>query len=484
MLSALLPGLGQLVARRWRRAWALVAAAALLGLLGWWLRPAPEVLLSLVVRPEARPWLHASNGLLLLLRLGAAVDAYLITVRPPAIPLVPRTATAMVGTAAALTLVLAAVALPHAALGYTVQRTGEVLDQVLVAEAAGAVPQDGQQAPGRPSTDPAPSRTDPAPTRTDPARTPTSPAALPQAPANPWQENERLTVAVLGSDAGPGRVGARLDALLVASLDTSTGAAALFSVDRYLAGFPVPEHLDELYHANCTEGEGWRYLNALYTCGVERIDTELAALYPDSADPAAQAVTDTLAELLDLQIDHHALVDMAGFVAVVDALGGIELELEQPLRVRMSPAQQGSPWRTVDLPSGRQQLDGEQALAYARVRGAGGDAARMQRQRCLVAGSLAAADLPGLLRGFPALATAVEQHLVTDVATTELPQLLRLLLEIELGPVVAEGFGPPGYRGADHAPDVTAIRERTAVLLEGAAGPGDIEVVGAQVTCP
>ncbi|MFO7777839.1 MAG: LCP family protein [Nitriliruptoraceae bacterium] len=506
-MSALVPGLGQLVLRRWWRGSALLVVALLLAAAGAWAAQAPDPVLTWLLHPDALPWLLSGNLLVFIYRLAAAVDAYVLGARPPAIPALPRGPAATLATAGGLGVLLAAVALPHAAVGYATYRTTEVVDNLFVAEApeppdppipAGpdAVTGDvddrtatddaddeaatGDAADGVEGTD-----RDRQPPSTRPERPPApDPADLPKVPDNPWLADERLTVAVLGSDAGPGRVGSRLDAMLVASLDTRTGRATVVSVDRYLADFPLPDHLADLYAANCPQGDGWRYLNALYTCGLERIDEELAALYPDAVDPAARAVTDTLATLLDLPIDHYALVDMAGFVGVVDALGGVELDVGTPMTVRLSPSTPKGKWRTFALDAGPQQLGGEEAMAYVRMRDSEGDRGRMARQRCFVAGAVAAADPPSLLRGFPALATAIEEHLVTDVAVTQLPALLQLLLQVDLGPVMAEGFGPPDYRGGDHVPDVDAIRSRFAALLDGEVEDGDLEVDDAIGVCP
>ncbi len=497
-LSALVPGLGQLLLRRWLRGSAFLVVALLLTIAGAWAMRSPDVVLAWLLRPAALPWLLSGNLLLLVYRLVAAVDAYVLGARPAAIPALHRTPVAALATVLGVGVLLLAVALPHAAAGYASYRTAEVVDSVFVPEApAGSAPgadlERSTKGGGAGATEPDDGTTDgvddeDAVRDTDPDEAagpseverpaPPDPADLPKVPDNPWLADERVTVAVLGSDAGPGRVGARLDALLVASLDTSTGSVTVISVDRYLADFPLPDHLAEVYAANCPEGDGWRYLNALYTCGLERIDEELAALYPDAVDPAAQAVTDTLATLLDLPIDHYALVDMAGFVGVVDALGGVELDLGTPVNVRLSPATPGGQWRTFALDAGPQRLGGEEAMAYVRMRDGGGDRERMARQRCFVAGAVAAADPPSLLRGFPALATAVEEHLVTDVAVTQLPGVLQLLLQLDLGPLAAEGFGPPDYRGPDHVPDVAAIRARVAALLDGEVEGGDGEVEG------
>ena len=476
VLSVVLPGLGHLSLGWQRRGWLLVVVGLAVAGAGAWVASNTAMSAGWLFRPDALPWLLSGNLVLLVFRLGAAVDAYHLGSRPRAIPALPRRALASVGTVGAVTGLLIVVVAPHALVAYATVRTAEVVDAVFVAD----------DAPPPPLPAAPPNRDAEAPPAPEaPVERPEPPALedLPRVPDNPWLAEERVTVAVLGSDAGPGRSGSRLDAILVGSLDTVTGRAVMVSVDRYLADFPLPEHLDELYDDNCPQGEGWRYLNALYTCGLERIEEELAELYPDAVDPAASAVTDTLATLLDVRIDHYAVVDMAGFVGVVDALGGVELELSREVTVRMSPASDEAEWRTFSLGSGRQVLTGEEAMAYVRVRGAGGDRARMDRQRCFVAGALDSADAPSLLRGFPAIADAVEQHVTTDVPVVRLPALLQLLLTLDLGPVAGEGFGPPDFRGPDHVPDVAAIRARMAELLEGDLGDTDIEVVDG-VACP
>jgi len=476
VLSVVLPGLGHLSLGWRRRGWGLLVVALSVVGAGAWAASNTGPAVGWLFRPGALPWLLSGNLVLLVFRLGAAVDAYRLGARPRAVPVLPRRVVASVGTLVAITGVLAIVVAPHAMVAYATVRTAEVVDAVFVANDATPPP-----LPARP-----PSQDDEAHAAPDaPVERPEPPAVedLPRVPDNPWLADERLTVAVLGSDAGPGRSGSRLDAILVGSLDTVTGRTVVVSIDRYLADFPLPDHLAELYADNCPDGEGWRYLNALYTCGRERIDQELGELYPDAVDPAASAVTDTLATLLDIRIDHYAVVDMAGFVGVVDALGGVELELSQDVTVRMSPASDDAEWRTFRLESGRQVLTGEKAMAYVRVRGAGGDRARMDRQRCFVAAALASADAPSLLRGFPALADAVEQHVATDVPVARLPALLQLLLQVDLGPVAGQGFGPPDFRGPDHVPDVAAIRARMAELFEGDLADTDIEVVDG-AACP
>lgn len=454
--SLLVPGLGQwLVGRRVKAAWflgvavALGAGAAWLGtrdtvtLAGWALTP--EVLLGVI----------AVNLSVLVFRLYATFDAYADGVRPPSVPALPRSGWASFGVSGALLMVAVVAVLPHVLIGYYTMSAHDMLSAVFAADSSREVSEGGSDVEVRPAD--VGQRSEP---RTD---------AMPQDPpthANPWQEAGRITIALLGSDAGPGRDADRIDALLVVTVDTRTGDAAVFSVDRYLADFPLPARIAGLYAEHCPSGEGWRYINALYRCADERVPEDFAAAYPNAEDPAAAAVADVLSELLGIGVPHYVLVDMAGFVAVVDALGGVELDLAEPLRVRLSPPS-GNQWNTVDLAAGPQVVDGEQALAFVRVRERdGGDADRMRRQRCLASSVVRGADVGSILRGFPALTEAIEQHAVTSIPIGMLPDLIEVLPSVDPDRVVAVGFGPPEYRGWDHRPDVGRIQQRVRQVLQ------------------
>ena len=454
--SVLLPGAGQLLLGRRGKGALLVCVAIAIGVsAGWlWTRDT-TTLASWAVHPGVLLWLLGVNLAVALFRLYATFDAYAEGVRPPARPALPRRAVASFGVTGALLLIAAVVIVPHAAVGYYAATTHDLLQTVFVVD-----------------DDPPPTTTPPP----DVAQPEEPTEALEDDPpveqpveVNPWTQAGRVTIALLGSDAGVGRAGDRIDGLLVVTVDTETGDAALFSVDRYLADFPLPDRIAEPYAEHCPYGEGWRYLNALYRCGHERAPEEFAAAYPNAQDPAAAAVVDVLSGLLGIGIPHYAMVDMAGFVAVVDALGGVELDLTSPLRVRISPSDGGA-WHTIDLPAGPQVVDGEEALAYARVRERdGGDADRMRRQRCLVSSVIRTADVGSVLRGFPTVSAAVEEHVETSIPLRLLPDLIELVPSMDADRVVAVGFGPPDYRGWDHRPDVARIQARVRQVLDDPA---------------
>jgi LCP family protein required for cell wall assembly len=92
-----------------------------------------------------------------------------------------------------------------------------------------------------------------------------------------------------------------------------------------------------------------------------------------------EQATAVVENLTGISVDRYAIVDFGGFEEAIDALGGVTLEVEEPIRL-------GIEGRRVYIPAGRQELDGLEALAYARYRGtACGDLGRIKRQQRLIA---------------------------------------------------------------------------------------------------
>lgn len=101
-------------------------------------------------------------------------------------------------------------------------------------------------------------------------------------------------------------------------------------------------------------------------------------------------LTRTVEEATGLRLDHYAEVDFLGFTGIVDGLGGVRMCLDKPLRDEKSGA---------DLPKGCQQLDGKQALAFARARYSDpeGDLGRVKRQQQLLGAIAGKATAPSVL---------------------------------------------------------------------------------------
>jgi LCP family protein required for cell wall assembly len=125
-------------------------------------------------------------------------------------------------------------------------------------------------------------------------------------------------------------------------------------------------------------GYGWDKLNAAYAYGYQYEAAE-GASDKDRQASGAQLLVQTISSLTGLQIDHYAEVDLLGFFKLSSVVGGVEVNLCEPVRDKFSG---------VDLQAGVQTISGEQALAFVRQRHGlpRGDFDRIIRQQTFIAG--------------------------------------------------------------------------------------------------
>ncbi len=276
---------------------------------------------------------------------------------------------------------------------------------------------------------------------------------------------DRVTILLAGGDGGPGRGGSRTDSIMVASLDTTTGKAALFSIPRNMTHVPIPDEWstafvdlekqlvpysersawtdedgdgepDQFVPCNCFPDQ----INAIYPFTRKWVDT-----YPEEVDPGLAALRDTLEILLGIEIDYYAMVNMSGFVRVVDALGGVRVYVTGSVSTEVSPAREGEDWIIIDLSPGWQRLNGHEALAYVRERKSTSDYTRMHRQRCMLKAVAAQADAARLITRFSAISRAIGSSVKTDIDLAYLPRLIEYASALDFEDVATVGFVPPYY---------------------------------------
>lgn len=237
---------------------------------------------------------------------------------------------------------------------------------------------------------------------------------------NAWADKPRVNVLLLGSDAGDDRVGVRTDSMMVASIDTRRGDTVLFSLPRNLEMVPIPDSnpLSTLYPDGYDCGDEC-LLNGIWT-----LATDHPELFPGDSNPGLTSTRDVIGEILGLEIDRSLVVDLRGFQALVDAMGGIDVNVRE--RVCVSCKLVGGrivftrgEERWIEI--GPQHLDGYHALWYARSRAGSDDFSRMRRQRCVTGAIIDQADPVTLLRNYPDLARVVRNNLTVDIPTAELP---------------------------------------------------------------
>ncbi|MBW0118108.1 LCP family protein [Pseudonocardia abyssalis] len=247
----------------------------------------------------------------------------------------------------------------------------------------------------------------------------------------------RVNLLLVGSDAGPDRTGTRTDTMMVASIDTTSGRTTLFSLPRNIAyaqfppGSPMAEEFPDGFHDSAGPSGNY-YLNAVYAYGHEYPD--LAPAGPTD-DPGLNLLHQTISYMLGLDLDYFVELDMAGFAAIIDSLGGVRVDVG-PDRIPIggiSPTGRAVP-PTGYIEPGVQQLSGEDALAFARSRTNSTDYVRMGRQRCLLQNILDQNQPTELLTNFQSIATAT-----TDSVSTDIPQqALPALLSVADGPIQLE----------------------------------------------
>ncbi|MDQ3792582.1 MAG: LCP family protein [Actinomycetota bacterium] len=165
--------------------------------------------------------------------------------------------------------------------------------------------------------------------------------------------------------------------------------------------------------------------------GEDKINVAFAAGGPE-------LTVETLENLTGLPIDNYVVVHFDGVQDIVDAMGGITVEVEEPIEV-------GIEGRPVSIPAGTQTLDGFEALAYVRYRGTPtADIGRIGRQQRFLQELAQEATSPAKLPRLPATALAVWRNIETNMNPL---QAARFAVQMRLaGGVEAEIYpGAPQY---------------------------------------
>ncbi len=241
---------------------------------------------------------------------------------------------------------------------------------------------------------------------------------------DPFGDKERVNVLLLGGDGGEGRDGVRTDTVIVASIDTGSGETTLFSLPRNLENLPFPagSPLAEAYPDGFWyETESESLLNAVYRNG--------PAANPDilgpTDDPGADFLKLGVGEALGLTIDYFVLVNLDGFSRLVDALGGITVNVNYWVPVGGDPGTGALPNDYIE-PGPNVAMDGPTALAFARGRFNLTDYDRMARQRCTISAIIEAADPITLLEQYQEIAETTQDIVSTDIPSGALDDFVDL----------------------------------------------------------
>jgi LCP family protein required for cell wall assembly len=212
-----------------------------------------------------------------------------------------------------------------------------------------------------------------------------------------------LNIVLLGSDRRPGSGAWRTDSMIVVSVDTEENVVRLLSIPRDLWVY-IPGH------------------------GYNRINT--ADLWGELAKRGSgpERVKQTIHHNLGIPIHYYVRVDFQGFIKIIDAVGGVNIDVECPLP-------------DINLSAGIQHMNGKQALRYSRSRKSTSDFDRGRRQRKVLMALWDQALTLDLIPRLPALWRAMDDAFETDLPLDQVINLAYVGVQLKPQHILSRAIG-------------------------------------------
>jgi LCP family protein required for cell wall assembly len=460
-LSFVLPGLGQLSSGAMRRGvvFAIPASAVFLVVVALAAGGLSEIA-DIVLRPEALIGLLVLNVGLAAYHVVAIVDAYRVAGRGSLQPGARRIGPIV------LAVLLTATLTVHGALEVVGFQAHETLETIFPWDDPGGAwvipePSSDPEPTSSPAPSPSPSTRPSSPSASAAPSPSSSPSPSPTAKPGPkprWAKNGRLDLLLIGSDAGPDRWSLRTDTLIVLSIDVSTKRVALFGIPRNMVGVPLPPESAGAFKGGRFPG----LLNALYVYAMGH-----PATFPGGDARGFRAVTGAVQELVGVRLDGVVVVNLAGFVRLIDAIGGLWIDVPKRLVDRAYPLEDGSGHIRLDIRPGCQLLDGRMALAYARSRRQDSDYGRMRRQQQVLVALARQVEPLELVPQVPKLLKIAKDNLWTTIKRSEVKDLASLAARADVRRVKTVLFVPSRYPSHLTTSEIARIRKVVGTAFEG-----------------
>lgn len=206
--------------------------------------------------------------------------------------------------------------------------------------------------------------------------------------------SDKATIMIMGVDERDDDVG-RSDTLMIASIDPKKNQASLLSVPR-----------DTRVKI---KGHGFDKINAAYAYGHEQLSQ------------------DTVENLLGLNIDHYIIINTKSFKKIIDAIGGIDIDV--PKRMYYEDPWDDDGGLIIDFKPGKQHMDGAKAITYVRYRDEEGDIGRIHRQQAFMQACLEKLVSPAIIPKLPTVIREVMSSIKTDLSFKQLLEFAGTLKE-------------------------------------------------------
>ena len=274
----------------------------------------------------------------------------------------------------------------------------------------------------------------------------------------------RYNILVLGSDAGSDRFGVRPDSISVFSISATSGKVAVIGIPRGLEKVPfsADSPLWSVYP------NGWNCLNeCLINALYKNVMDSHQDLYPDAekigSTAGVEATKDAVEGVTGLKITSYVMIEMNAVTKLVDALGGVRIDVKQRLPIG-GQADDGSDARAWIEVGDNQLLDGYHALWYARSRHTTSDFDRMRRQKEVQAAILKQVNPAVIFTRFQEIAAAGKSLVKTDVPKDMIATYLDLANKAKKrGFKVLDLVPEKGYHPGN--PDYPAIQKAVAKII-------------------
>ncbi|MGZ6733914.1 MAG: LCP family protein [Nocardioides sp.] len=263
----------------------------------------------------------------------------------------------------------------------------------------------------------------------------------------------RYNVLLVGADSGVTRWGLRTDSMTIASIDAKTGRTVLIGLPRNMMNFPFPK--------GSILAKQWPHGYNCSTCELNSLSTYAAdhkTLFDQFDQPGVEATMEGIEGITGLKLNYYAMINMPGFRDMANAIGGVEINVREPIAIGKTGQITG--W----IKPGLRKLSGEDLLWYSRSRATSDDYSRMARQKCVMNAMLHQVSPTTVMKHFADIAKASAALLTTDIPASEVDKFAQLALKAKSQKIATLSLVPPLVNTSD--PDIGKIRNAIDKALD------------------